>query len=212
LRGKPSELNWKAEVTKTPYNRNRTRQFYLDFPPEGVSYEFWARDLALIALGLRTMRQPGELCNLRLSDVKLVGGLFWVRINKSKTDQLAKEKFIPIEKMSSRFCSVERVVNYLKVRPVTKGDAPLFLSKSRKKMSVLAISAVVKRFAEHAKMKGRFTAHSLRIGGATAAMKGGLSMEQIQTIGGWVSDAARLYMRAIGTVNLGASIAMGFEG
>ncbi|CAG8489257.1 8859_t:CDS:2 [Scutellospora calospora] len=131
-------------------------------------------------------------------------------INKSKTDQLAKRKFIPIKGTNSRFCLVKRLMKYLAIRLATKGNALLFLSKSRKVISVSAISAVVKHFAEHANLEGRFTAHSLRIRGATAAMKGGLSMEQIQTIGGWVSDAARLYMRAIETASLGISVAMGF--
>lgn len=47
-------------------------------------------------------------------------------------------------------------------------------------------------------------AHSFRIGGATAATRGGLSLEQIQTTGDWVADAARLYMKAVGTANSGS--------
>ncbi len=51
-------------------------------------------------------------------------------------------------------------------------------------MSVASISAVVKRVAEHAGLDGNYSGHSLRIGGATAAVAGGMSMEQIRAIGG----------------------------
>lgn len=200
-----------AKWTRDPLPVNAVK-WYLDFPPGGVSYEFWARDLALVSLGLRTMRRPGELCDLKKRDIRVVDNLLWVRVNKSKTDQLARGKFILIERTNSKYCPVRRLEEYLRVRPNTEDDAPLFLSRSSWKMTVSSISAVVKRFADHVKLKGKFTAHSLRIGGATAAMEGGLLMEQIQTIGGWVSDAARLYMRAIGTVGLGTSKVMGFEG
>ncbi|RIA99839.1 hypothetical protein C2G38_2237325 [Gigaspora rosea] len=52
------------------------------------------------------------------------------------------------------------------------------------RMSVAAISAVIKHMTHYEKLKGRFTAHSLRIGGVIAAMRGGMSLTQIMTIGG----------------------------
>lgn len=55
---------------------------------------------------------------------------------------------------------------------------------------------MVKYFTEHANLVGKFTVYSLRIGGATTVMKCGLPLEQIQAIGGWVSDAVQLYMRS----------------
>ena len=41
----------------------------------------------------------------------------------------------------------------------------------------------------------RFGAHSLRIGGATAALAAGVSPAQIRLLGRWSSDVAELYMR-----------------
>ncbi|CAG8476659.1 6602_t:CDS:2, partial [Scutellospora calospora] len=63
-------------------------------------------------------------------------------------------------------------------------NAPFFLSKIGKKMMVSSVSAVVKRFADYANLQGKFTAHSLRIEKATAAMRDRLTIEQIQIIGG----------------------------
>lgn len=64
-------------------------KLYLDFPPKGVSFEMWTRDL-------KTIRCLGELCELRIKDLNIRDGLLWIRINRSKTDQLAK-KFVPIK-------------------------------------------------------------------------------------------------------------------
>ncbi|CAG8590092.1 930_t:CDS:1, partial [Racocetra persica] len=43
------------------------------------------------------MRHPNKLCKLKLKDIKFVDKLCWIRINSSKTDRFANEKFIPIE-------------------------------------------------------------------------------------------------------------------
>ena len=59
-------------------------------------------------------------------------------------------------------------------------------------MTVGAVGAIVKSVASDTGVKGRFTAHSIRIGGATAAMEAGLSLMQIRTIGGCDSKAVML--------------------
>ena len=84
------------------------------------------------------------------------------------------------------------------------------MSNTKGSLTVSAMTSIVKRFAEHAGLNERYMAHSIRIGGATAAMKGGMTFEQIQAIGGWVSEAVRLYMRSVGMAELGASALMGF--
>ncbi|CAG8498484.1 3505_t:CDS:10, partial [Scutellospora calospora] len=88
---------------------------------------------------------------------------------------------------------------------------PLFLSRMGGKLLVAAVTAIVKYFAGNAGLQRRYTAHSLRIGGAIAAMKGGMTMEQIQSIGGWTSGAVQLYTRAISMAEIGASRLMGFN-
>ncbi|RIB05174.1 hypothetical protein C2G38_2220390 [Gigaspora rosea] len=55
-----------------------------------------------------------------------------------------------------------------------------------------------------------FTVHSLRIGKATAAIRGGMSLTQIRTIGGWDSKAVILYLKAVEMTKDKASMRMGF--
>ena len=64
-------------------------------------------------------------------------------------------------------------------------------------MTVGAVGAIVKSVASDTGAKDRFTAHSIRIGGATAAMEAGLSLTQIRAIGGWDSKAVMLYLRSV---------------
>ena len=151
----------------------------MDKKPQCMSKDLWIRDAALVAIGLRTMRRPGELCKLKLNDVKFGDKLCWVRISSSKTDQFANGKFIPIEYTDSRYCPVRLLRRYLRIRPKTTEDQPLFLSNRGKQLTVGAVGAIVKRIASNAGANGRFTAHSIRIGGATAAMEAGLSLTQI---------------------------------
>ncbi|CAG8472730.1 9625_t:CDS:2 [Racocetra fulgida] len=70
---------------------------YIDCPPPGVSMMLWAWDLALVALSLKVMRRLDELCNLKRSDVTEKDGKLWIRVAKSKTDQLGRGKFITVE-------------------------------------------------------------------------------------------------------------------
>ncbi|CAG8628151.1 5906_t:CDS:2 [Cetraspora pellucida] len=185
-------------------------KFFVDKKPQLISDYFWIRDAALIAIGLRTMRRPGELCSLKLKDIKFGEKLFWVHISSSKTDQFANRKFIPIEYSNSKYCPVRLLRRYLAIRPRTSDDRPLFLSRSKVQLSVGVVGAIVKRIAENAGLQGRFTAHSIRIGGATAAMEAGMSLAQIQAIAGWDSKSVMLYLRTVGMANLMFSKKMGF--
>ncbi|CAG8751131.1 11967_t:CDS:2, partial [Ambispora leptoticha] len=50
-------------------------------------------------------------------------------------------------------------------------------------ITVGAVGTIVHK--DHPKIHSRFTAHSIRIGSAIAAMQAGLSLAQICAIGGW---------------------------
>ncbi len=149
-------------------------------PPQNVSGVLWARDAALVALGLRLMRRPGELCQLRLSDIRWQDGLLWFRIRRSKTDPFAHGFFIPVEPLDSPCCPIRLLEKYLAIRPERTPDFPngtpdfLFLSVKGGQLTSAALSSVVKKVAAHCLVKGKFSGHSLRIGGATAAMSGGV--------------------------------------
>ena len=187
-------------------------RFWWDNRPRFVSEFAWRRDGTMVAVGFRLMRRPGELGLLRRSHVREdYRGWMWVTIPKSKTDQLGRGKELPIEPCGSRYCPAALLQDYLKRFPGLPGDF-LFpsITDPRVGVSSSAVSTVVKKFAEHAGLEGRYSGHSLRIGGATAAMEGGATMAQLRSYGDWVSDAILRYIRAVGAANAGFSSKMGF--
>lgn len=166
------------------------------------------RDAALVALGIRGMRRANELCNLRMEDVTFREGMMMVKIRRQKNDQLGRGLTLFIERTHSASCPVMLMEEYLKLRGEDHGW--LFLSVDGRQLSTAAVSSIVKRVADVAGVKGRFSSHSMRIGGATAAMEGGMTKEQIKAIGGWSGEAVERYMRAREVAQLKASTLMGF--
>jgi integrase len=170
------------------------------------------RDAAVVALGLRLMRRAGELAALCVSDVRrLPDGTTGVTIRRSKTDQLGAGLLLPLDATGGPACPVALLERWLVVRPVlaTRGahaDA-LFVTVAGRPLSRSAISSLVARAAAAAGLDGRFSGHSLRIGGATAAARAGASMATVKAVGGWSSDAVRRYVRPFAG---GLSALMGF--
>ena len=77
--------------------------------------------------------------------------------------------------MDSDICPVKLTRDYLVWRSVKvfAGKEQLFLSEKGKSMSTAGISLVVKRVAKAAGLEGKYSGHSLRIGGASASLEGG---------------------------------------
>jgi len=175
------------------------------------SYLTWIRDAAMLVIGFRTMRRASELVQLRRKDLVWRDGMFVVRVARSKTDQAAEGREITVEASGDLVsCPVKVITEFLESDNWDPNDF-LFRSTFKKqgKLSVSAVSNLVKQVATEAGLEGRFSSHSLRIGGATAGMMGGLTMEQIRSIGHWESDAILLYLRSIGASAAGASRSMG---
>lgn len=170
-----------------------------------------ARDLALVGLGLRLMRRPSELARIRVRHLSWDReGWLWVVIAETKTNKTGKAKKVPIEPVSgSVSCPVRLVRAYLSL-VVRSADDFLFLGVNGRAMSTSAISSVVQRMAQRVGAEGRFTGYSLRIGGATAAVRGGMTTAQIRSVGDWESKAILFYMRAVGAAGAGMSARMGF--
>ena len=64
-------------------------------------------------------------------------------------------------------------------------EDPLFASDKGKTLTVSAISGIVKNMVKAAEMNVQVSGHSLRIAGATLAVKGGWEMADICAVGGW---------------------------
>jgi site-specific recombinase XerD len=171
------------------------------------------RDAALVALGLRLMRRGAEIAALTTRDVEETVDGVTVTIRRSKTDQTGIGLQLPVEESDTPTCPVRLLRRWLSVRSAlavrgTHCDA-LFLSARGTALTTSAISAIVKRSAAAAGLSGSFSAHSLRIGGATAAMGAGASLATIQAMGGWSSDAVQRYLRPVAAAKAGFSSAIG---
>ena len=77
-------------------------------------------------------------------------------------------------------------------------------------MSASAVSPIFRRIAQDAGVRGPFSGHSLRIGGASAALSGGLSVDQVKAVGGWKSDAVKQYLAPVLLQSDSVSQLMGF--
>jgi len=156
------------------------------------------RDAAVISLGLSLMRRAGELAALRIDDIHVHDGQqAVVCIRRSKTDQLGRGLDLPVTGPP-----VTLLTRWLQVRHLLVPRSPhLFVSTTGAPLTTAAIGSIVKRAAALAGLEGSFSAHSLRIGGASAALAAGSSLSQIQAIGGWSSDSVLRYLRpALATV------------
>jgi site-specific recombinase XerD len=76
------------------------------------------------------------------------------------------------------------------------GSAPLFCHSSGAMITVDELRDVVKAAMEAAgRDPARYGAHSLRIGGATAALAAGVPPQLIRLLGRWSSDVYQIYCR-----------------
>ncbi|CAG8541491.1 9545_t:CDS:2, partial [Cetraspora pellucida] len=136
----------------------------------------------------------------------LVSCLIWLDLTHAFakcTDILAA---VSKEHLNAQFPDPSKAYKrFISIRPKTSENCPLFLSRQGKQLTVSAIGAIVKRLAKHSGLEGCYTAHSIRIGGATAAMEAGLSLTQIRAIGSWDSKAVMLYLTLVGTTQMQVS-------
>jgi site-specific recombinase XerD len=113
-----------------------------------------------------------------------------------------------VEATGSATCPVRLFECYMEWRGLAEGL--LFTTRTGSMMTPAAITSVCRRIISAVGGEERVSSHSLRIGGATAAIEGGLTKEQVMTVGGWKSEAVNLYLHAREVAGVGASRRMGF--
>ena len=183
--------NWPRERLAFPVGALLVHVVSLRF-----SRKLGLRDAALVALGLRLMLRPSELVKLQLKDLRFVGSGVQVRRGKSKADEKAERKPVTIEPGSSSACPVRLLTAQIEARK-TAGAVEtdrVFVGVSGKDLSSSAVTSIIRDMAAAAGFVGTFSGHSLRIGGASAAMEAGLTADQVKAVGGWKSEAVRQYM------------------
>ena len=96
------------------------------------------------------------------------------------------------------FDPVEELMEWIRVRRAAglPDDGPLFCHMDGSSFTVAEVRAMVKLVMESAGLDpGLFGAHSLRIGGATAALAAGVPPTMIRLMGRWSSDIYEIYCR-----------------
>lgn len=175
----------------------------------------WLRNATILVIGLRCMRRAGELAELQIGDIRFEKNRMMISIRHSKTDQLRKGREIIVDSTGNiNSCPVAITKEYLTKRRHVQGTCPnLFLSvesETARAMSPNAISTVVKKVAEELGLKGTYSGHSLRIGGATSAISAGMTLAEVMAVGGWESGAAQRYFNTLAVAEKGGSRMMGF--
>lgn len=179
--------------------------------PPNLSPLLRLRNAALVSLGLRTMFRAAELVKVKLGDIRPSGDGIQVRVGPSKADQNALRKPVFIDPSGSPTCPVSLTQSLVDLRR-SQGALDsylLFTDASGKTLSPSAVSSIVKSMVVHSGIEGNFSGHSLRIGGASAALAAGFSVDEVMALGAWKSDAVKQYLMPLVTRRRNVSLQFG---
>jgi hypothetical protein len=172
---------------------------------------------AVISVGIRCIRRSGELAKLNEDQIVVIPTGAKLVVGPTKADQAARMGLeVPFEAGVSLADPIRCLDEYLQI---AKGSSlrgwqgrpgvPLFVGPDRRPLDAGAVKDMVRLVAAHAGLRGEFGGHSIRISGASLAILGGMSLEQVMAIGGWKSQAVLNYLRGLVAMVMGASTRMG---
>jgi integrase len=166
------------------------------------------RDRAALVLGFAAMRRGAELVALDLTDVTETpdGLIVFIRTSKTDPNSAGREVMIPFKSRPAT-CPV-RIVRawrtHLAEHGITTGRLVRSVDRHGRigeSLSTRNLSVLIRRAALRADLPDleRYSAHSLRAGGATAAASAGVPAAWIAEQGGWAagSRAVHGYIRAV---------------
>jgi site-specific recombinase XerD len=165
------------------------------------------RDRLMLALGLSMFGRRSELAALELSDVAETSDGLEVLVRMSKTDQAAAGAEVPVLPGAHAHTDPVRLLRAWRQLLAEHGidSGPLLRRVDRHGrigdgMSGAAINERVRLLATRAHLPGadRYTAHSLRAGGATIGFRNGAAFSEVTRQGRWAegSPQALAYWRA----------------
>jgi len=141
---------------------------------------------------LRVGEVTASVNNLRLSQVKIIHNTIYLKFYtfKHHTGPPVSIRVQP----SKQKCPVKALSDYMAMRPSQPGY--LFIFMDAQPISSQYFTKVFNRCLDYLSLdKKYFKPHSFRIGAATNAFLRGVSMEKIQQMGRWQSQAFRKYVR-----------------
>ena len=114
------------------------------------------RNLAMFVFGINTALRASDILRTRLCDVENLkpGETFILREKKTQ-----KKRLVAINQ-----ATYEAIQNYLKTRPKTSTEAPLFLSRTghEKAITVSSLNALVKLWGQQVGIRENLGSHTLR--------------------------------------------------
>ena len=198
-RGRPT-------VKAKPLTRSMVRKIQRNWG--GEEHSLWKHMMStMVSLGFHAWCRFGELEALKRSDVVIKNDHMRIFIEKSKTDQCRKGAWVLIAKSGGKFCPVDLMARFLR-RTQEAGRTALFPTiwrRSRKRtgdlmLGIRAISsttyhkyfrrALRKLVGLSAEEALKYSGHSLRRGGATAAALVQLPTHLRMSHGRWVDQRA----------------------
>ena len=151
--------------------------------------------------------------NLTRADIKFGDGYVVIMMRPAKKNVRGKTVPLMLGGGGSMLDPVAALRELFELDPVSGAEAattPLFRSETGAAFKVKEVRATVKLLMQYEGLDpARFGAHSLRIGGATAALAAGIDPNVIRMMGRWSSDIYQIYCRMSRATALDVSVKIG---
>ena len=142
---------------------------------------------------LRVSEVTKHAHNLPFTGCRFSHNRFKIIFASSKSNR--RPEAITIKATGKRHCPLSLLQKYLDVRSSQPG--PLFVFHDGNPINRTYFIKILAASIKSAKLTGRITTHSFRIGAATHAAAMGCSSQQIKIMGRWKSDAYSSYVRVV---------------
>ena len=147
------------------------------------------RDAAIVSLMSDALLRVGELAALQVDDIEAAeDGSGRLTIRHSKTDQEGQGAVqyigVPTLRRVHAWMEAAGIESGPLFRRVRRGDVP-----GDDALTFQALRSIIKLRAGAADLEGRFSGHSLRVGGAQSLASAGASVVEMQTAGRWQSPS-----------------------
>ena len=161
--------------------------------------------LAAATLGYAGWLRISEICGgaggggpvgLRGRSLIVKGNSLSLMVERGKTDKAREGVEIGVLAGRGAICPIKALLRYLEVRPgAPSADGFLLVREDCRRMDQAWFRAELQTRCKEAGLGAGFNTHSLRIGAATDAGRGGMPSYLIKLRGRWRSDAFLSYVR-----------------
>ncbi len=153
------------------------------------------RDALLVRLMSDCLLRGAEAEALDVSDIAFVNGSLNVEVRRSKTDQEGRGETLyagpETARLARKWLETAGIADGPLFRPVNKAGR---VAETR--LTVRSVRNIVKRCAEDARIGGRVSGHSLRVGSAQSLRAAGATLAELMAAGRWTRvDTVALYTR-----------------